>query len=354
MVFQQHDVSTMFSLTKWIVFSTALCVFALSPVARRGEAAPLKIVSTAAPVHALIKSLTQGVQQPQLLLAPSVLPHGARLTPSQAAQLQDADLLVFVGSSFAAFESAVEQSATRSIVRLTEMKGIVTLPIFEEHGEHDEHKHDEEGHDQEEHEKEKHEKEEHRREKDHEAKHRVEKGIDPHVWLDIGNARVMVERLAALLIERDRENAALYRKNARALDRSLLALDREVGALVRGLSEHSPTAHSDRFLVLHDATAYFTARYAIRGKERFSVGHHNATRDGVRHTLRVRRGLREGRYRCVVVQPQLPRAVRERFSGGGIRVVEIDPLGVGLVQDRNFYANVLRGVARGFRECLQS
>ena len=330
----------MFSLARLRVFATALLATALlatallatallatasfsllSPFLANG-ASPLKVVSTAAPVHALLVSLTKGAQQPRLLLAPNLLPHGARLTPSQARLLHDADLLVLVGGSFAAFESSVEEKATRRIIRLTELEGITTLPLVQENGE---------GHD---------------KEKQDEAEHHHKGGIDPHVWLDIENVRVIVERLAEALAERDSARAALYRKNARKLDLSLRALDREVRAIVGGLSGD--------FLVLHDATAYFTARYAIHGKERLSAARHNTTRDGMRHTLRVRQKLRRGDYRCVVVQPQLPREVRERFLGSGTRVVVIDPLGASLAEDKDFYASLLRSVAEGFRKCLVS
>ena len=332
----RHNISTSLTqdfllLMRFSVVATTLCF--LVPLLATSNAkstslasTSLAIVSTAAPVHALLVSLTEGAQQPQLLLSPSVMPHGARLTPSQARVLRAADLLVLVGESFAAFESRVAPSATRRIVRLTEIEGITTLPLVEKHDD------EERG----------------------EEERGVGGGIDPHVWLDIGNARVIVGHLAEVLVERDTANAALYRKNAGKMDISLRALDLEVRSIVDGFSANFSTG---KFLVLHDTTAYFTARYGIDGeggedKERLYGARHNGTRDGVRHTLRVRQGLRRGDYRCVVVQPQLPRAVRERFLGFGVRVVEIDPLGVLLGEDGDFYARLLRGVAGGFRECF--
>ena len=307
------------SIATFVVSATALLFLVLPFAASSAQSAPLKIVSTAAPVHALLVSLTHGAQKPQMLLAPNVLPHGARLTPSQARTLQNADLLVFVGENFAAFESSIKQNESNHIVRLTEIEGITTLPLFEEHPEE---KHEEHA----------------------EEEHRHAGSVDPHVWLDIENARAIVKLLANLLAERDKPNAALYRTNAGKLDLALRALDREVRATVRGLSGH--------FLVLHDSTAYFAARYGIRGKESLYAAHHNATRDGMRHTLRVHKKLRSGKYRCVVVQPQLPRKVRKRLLDSDTRVVVIDPLGVSLSQDETFYANLLRSVAEGFRQCL--
>ncbi len=348
---------------KFLILATTL-LFLSSPFLNakaKSKSAPLKIVSTAAPIHALLVHLTHGAQKPHLLLPPTIMPHGARLTPSQARILHNANLLVLIGESFAALESNIKPSATRHIVRLTKLKGITILPIVpkhdeEEHGEeeheaeeHGEEEHGEEEHGAEEHGAEEHGAEEHEAEEHEAGEHLHEGSVDPHVWLDVENARVIVKRLAEILAKRDPSNAALYRKNARLQELSLRALDQEVRALVRGISTSSVAA---KFLVLHDSTAYFTARYGIRGKERLYAARHNATRDGLRHTLNVRKKLRSGDYRCVIVQPQLPREVRTRLLGSDTRVVVIDPLGAKLPQDKNFYASLLMSVAEGFRECL--
>ncbi len=319
---------------KLLILATTLLFLSSPLLANNAEAkskakaksAPLKIVSTAAPIHALLVHLTHGAQKPLLLLPPTIMPHGARLTPSQARILHTANLLVLIGESFAALENNIKPNATRHIVHLTELKGITTLPLVQ--------KHDEEEHDEDEHEA---------------GEHRHEGSVDPHVWLDVENARVIVKRLAEVLAQRDPRNAALYRKNARKQDLSLRALDQEVRSIVREISTSSVAA---KFLVLHDSTAYFTARYGIRGKERLYAARHNATRDGMRHTLNVRKKLRSGDYRCVIVQPQLPHEVRTRLLGSETRVVVIDPLGAKLPQDETFYAALLRSVAAGFRECL--
>ena len=329
---------------KLLILATTLLFLSSPLLANNAEAksktkaksAPLKIVSTAAPIHALLVHLTHGAQKPHLLLPPTIMPHGARLTPSQARILHTANLLVLIGESFAALENNIKPNATRHIVRLTELKGITTLPLVQKH---DEEEHDEEEHDEEEHDEEEHEA----------GEHRHEGSVDPHVWLDVENARVIVKRLAEVLAQRDPRNAALYRKNASKQDLSLRALDQEVRSIVREISAKSVAA---KFLVLHDSSAYFTARYGIRGKERLYAARHNATRDGMRHTLNVRKKLRSGDYRCVIVQPQLPREVRTRLLGSETRVVVIDPLGAKLRQDETFYAALLRSVAAGFRECL--
>ena len=55
-------------------------------------------------------------------------------------------------------------------------------------------------------------------------------GIDPHVWLDPANARVIVRAMAAALARIDPGRAAIYERNADALEARLVALDREIAA----------------------------------------------------------------------------------------------------------------------------
>ena len=111
-----------------------------------------------------------------------------------------------------------------------------------------------------------------------------------------------------------------------------------------------------KFLVLHDSTAYFAARYGISGQENLHGVNHNATRDGMRHTLYVRRNLRRGDYRCVLVQQGLAQKLRnvieDEITAGDTKIVEIDPLGVGLPLDENAYGEILRGVSSAFIRCL--
>jgi zinc transport system substrate-binding protein len=49
--------------------------------------------------------------------------------------------------------------------------------------------------------------------------------MDPHIWLDPANARLMVENIALALAAKDPANAPLYRTNAARYKQELAALD---------------------------------------------------------------------------------------------------------------------------------
>ncbi len=345
-------------MKKHLMFAIAFSLIAYSFVPALAQSASaqsstekLTIVSSIAPIHALLVELTKGVQKPRLLLSPKSMPHGARLTPSQARLLNQAQLLILVGSSFASFEKNIKQTEKRRVVRLTRLQGVKKIQ-YDGKNQHSEH----------EHEKHEGEKQEHSEHEEEELR-ATEGAIDPHLWLDPQNARVIVLHLAKVLGELDRANRKTYLQNAERIADNLQKLDQEIAESMSGLE--------GRFLVLHDATSYFVERYKIKRQENLYGAGHNATRDGMRHSLDVRKKLREGKYRCVFVQAQAPQAVRDRLVAdqGQVaktqvektqvektKVIEINPLsakgGEVLQKDVDSYAGLLRSIAQAFRDCL--
>ena len=82
--------------------------------------------------------------------------------------------------------------------------------------------------------------------------------IDPHIWHDPTNAKVMVARVAAGLATAVPERAADIQARATAYAAELDALDREVRAQI----ETIPPAQR-KLVTNHDALGYFTDRYGI-------------------------------------------------------------------------------------------
>jgi len=51
--------------------------------------------------------------------------------------------------------------------------------------------------------------------------------VDPHIWLDFGNAQVMVDNILAAFVAKDPANKAFYEKNGQTCKARLAALDEE-------------------------------------------------------------------------------------------------------------------------------
>jgi len=82
--------------------------------------------------------------------------------------------------------------------------------------------------------------------------------IDPHIWLDLGNAQIMVDTICSGLIKIDPANAAFYKKNAAAYKARLQALDKQYRKAL--------TPFANRIFIEggHYAFGYLAARYQLR------------------------------------------------------------------------------------------
>jgi len=133
---------------------SATCITALL-----GSTALADVPSVAvdiAPVHSLVARVMEGVGTPDLIVQPGASPHGYSLRPSEAAALEDADAVFWIGEDLTPWlEDAIETlSGDAAVTALLEADGTTLLDFREDalfeahdHGDHDDHGHDDHGHD---------------------------------------------------------------------------------------------------------------------------------------------------------------------------------------------------------------
>ena len=95
--------------------------------------ADVKVVTSIKPVHSLVSAVMAGVGEPSLLVKGAGSPHTYALKPSQAQQLQDAELVFWMSHDLEAFlENSIENIATNAkSVPLMEAHGLTKLPFRE-------------------------------------------------------------------------------------------------------------------------------------------------------------------------------------------------------------------------------
>jgi zinc transport system substrate-binding protein len=105
-----------------------------------------------APVHSLVARVMDGVGEPSLIVQPGGSPHEYSLRPSEAAALQDADIVVWVGEDLTPWMAGAvgTLAAEADVTTLLEVDG-VTLLDFREGALFEAHSHDDGDHDHEEH-----------------------------------------------------------------------------------------------------------------------------------------------------------------------------------------------------------
>ena len=117
--------------------------------------ADVNVVASIKPVHSLVAAVMEGVGTPYLIVEGAASPHTYALKPSQAAKLQNADIVFWVGDQLEAFlEKPIEGIATKATsVTLIESHGLNQIKFREggafdshDHDDHAEDKHDDHGH----------------------------------------------------------------------------------------------------------------------------------------------------------------------------------------------------------------
>ena len=315
-------------------------------------AAQVNVVASIKPVHSLVAGVMQGVGEPGLIVEGAGSPHTYALKPSQAAMLEKADVIFWVGHELEAFlEKPLETvgSGAKS-VELVDAHDLVKLG-FRDGGAFEKHKHgDDEGHEDEaghDHGEKAGDTHGHDHEEKTAAGHEHEHGrFDAHIWLDPENAKAMVHAIEEALAAADPDNAATYKANAAAM---MARLDGLVGEVDKELEP----VKDKGFIVFHDAYQYFETRFGLKATGSITVS--PEVMPGAERVSEIRGKVKELGAACVFAEPQFePRLVATVTEGTQAKSAVLDPLGSGLADGPDLYFQLIRTMATSFRDCLSA
>ncbi len=284
------------------------------------------VVTDIPPVQALVAQVMGDLGAPQLLLEQGANAHGFSLRPSQAAGLQRAGLVVWIGPEMTPWLARVLEGPGAGAARLGLLAAEGTFRReFDDHdghdhdGDHAGHNHDDHGHSHD--------------------------GVDPHAWLDPANGQHWLGLIAAELGRLDPGNAAAYAENAAAAQARLGALDRQIATELAGLADRP-------FVTGHDAYGYFTAHYGLASAG--SLAHGDAAAPGAARLGALRAQLAEGGVVCAFPEVgQDPKLLETVLQGSGVRLgAALDPEGRGVPPGPLGYEAILTGLAAGLAGCL--
>lgn len=274
-----------------------------------------RVVVTLKPIHALTSRIMAGAGTPSVLLAGGESPHAYSLRPSQVKQLQEADVLIWVGPALETFLQrpiATLGNSTR-VLPLMEVTGL-TLLKTREGGVWESHQGHEGG------------------------------GLDPHIWLDPHNVEIMVRAIAEILGQLDTTHAALYAANTVELLRELEEVDRQ-------LREQLAPVSKVPFLVFHDAYQYFEQHYGLTAVGAITLSPERQSSVKRLHELQAH--IKVLNVRCVFSEPQFESAlVTTLIEGTAARSGVLDPLGVSLPVGPHAYFTLLHNLADSMSACL--
>ncbi|MBL6604829.1 MAG: zinc ABC transporter substrate-binding protein [Alphaproteobacteria bacterium] len=344
--------------------------------------ADIKVVASIKPIHSLVSAVAQGIGEPILLVKGAGSPHTYSLKPSQAKELQQADIVFWMGRDLEAFlENSIDNIATNSIVvPLMESNELAKLNFreggaFEDHGhddhghdkhddnkdhdehddhghdKHDDHKdhdeHDDHGHDKHDDHKDHDEHDEHGHDKHDDHKDHDEHddhGADPHVWLDPINAIVLVEEIKKALISADPKNKPTYEANAKSTIYNLNELIEEIDAELKPVKGRG-------YIVFHDAYQYFENRFGVSAVGSIIVS--PEVLPGAERIRELQNKVKELDATCVFSEPQFkPKLVTTVTENTNAGTGVLDPLGASINDGPQLYFTLIRNMASSLKKCL--
>ncbi len=286
---------------------------------RQVSAAELRVVASIKPIHSLVASVMAGVGVPELLLKGASSPHSFSLKPSDARALAKADVVFWVGPDMEVFLTRPVKNLAISaqIVELSRTPGLRLLSLgLDESGEIPE-----------------------------EANLHNHKNMDPHIWLNPDNAKLLVGEIVRKLGAADADNAEIYAANGAALIAMLNRLTTELDATLAEV-------RTAPFIVFHDAFQYFVKRFGLNANGAIILNPERTP--GAGKINRIRKKIASGNIRCIFTEPQFnPAIVKSITRNTSTRISVLDPLGADISAGPAAYATLLRTLASALVSCLK-
>lgn len=187
------------------------------------DAGRIKITTTLFPLYDMAKSIGADKADVSLLVPPGMEPHDFEPKPSDIIKINKADIFVYTGKFMEPWaEDIIRGIVKKNLIVVDASKGTKMISaVFPDKDEPD-------------------------------------GALDPHIWLDFANAKIMVSNIAAALAAAGPADKAFFMQRAEAYDKRLTALD---AAFRKTLS-----ACKSKAIVYggHYAFGYLAKRYGLK------------------------------------------------------------------------------------------
>lgn len=254
----------------------------------------VQVVTTLFPLYDFARNVGGGKAHVTLLLPPGVEPHGFEPRPKDMLFVNQADVFVYTGSFMEPWAaSIIKGTDAKKLVVVDASEGAMLQSEGTGGGSHED-------------------------DADHGT--HAESGkesVDPHIWLDLGNAQKMVDNICAGFVRRDPGNRQFYEKNAKAYNARLAGLDRKFRD---GLSQCKTRVfvHGG-----HYAFNYLAGRYHLTYVSAY--GFSPDAEPGPRHLAEMVHTIRQYRTKYVFYEELLqPRVAQTLARETGVNLLPLN------------------------------
>ncbi|MDD2627871.1 MAG: metal ABC transporter substrate-binding protein [Clostridia bacterium] len=213
-----------FSILFLVIVLLLTIAFNIKKEESKNSEEKVKIVATLFPQYDFAKQIGGDLVDVSLLLPPGTDVHTYDPAPKDIVSINKSNVFLYTGPQMEPWAANISQNLNNSVKIVNVAEGI---ELFQE--ETQEHEHEDEHH---------HEK-------------------DPHIWLDINNAKIMAKNICEILCIMDNVNSYVYKKNAEEYIKKLNELDNSFEQTINN-GKRNKIAFGDKF-----AYSYFVNRYKI-------------------------------------------------------------------------------------------
>jgi zinc transport system substrate-binding protein len=189
----------------------------------------LKVIATIFPVYDFARNIGKDKIDITMLLPPGTEAHHYELKPEDIVKVNKTDVFLFTNFEMESWAYKIINAASKksNMLAVETGSGAFRLPMNDEDPAHD-HGHDDAN---------------------------QHAGYDPHIWLDMDNARIMVDNITAAFIQKDSRNKDYYLKNAYDYKLKLSALDQRYRAELSGCKTNT-VLHAGHWAFAYPARKY--------------------------------------------------------------------------------------------------
>jgi zinc transport system substrate-binding protein len=301
------------------VFVLAALAAGLDRAAAQTEEKGPRVVASVLPVQSLVAAVMEGVGTPGLIIHGAASPHAYALRPSDARQLNNAQVVFWIGPEYENFlaKPVTTLAGKARVMALLHVPDIEALPARQGGSWTNAAPPPRGG---------------------------KPANIDAHAFLDPQNAMAMVKAIANTLSEIDPEHRNRYGANAERETAQLKALDLELQARLAPVRD-TP------FLVFHDGYQYLEHRYGLKAVGSLVVSPERPP--GAKRMTEIRRNIETLHAVCIFAEPQFDASlVHTAAQGTKARTAVLDYIGVDIPPGPNAYFVMMRDLARSLVSCL--
>ena len=343
-------------MTKFIIFLTTFLFLHFKALALETKG----VITTIQPINSLVSAVIGNTGKTISLIPAEISPHEFKLKPSDAKKMQEGNIIFYISKHLESDVVKVFDNLPKNIkiVDLLEETGIEHLSIRDNeawerhdhhgHDDHDDHekhgKKDDDHHDHDKHSKkhDDHDHDKHAKKHDDHDDHQTKD--DVHIWLSPDNAIKIINKANKVL-------SLYYPQNAKIYDENTKIMIDKINKLKAELTKDLAPIKDKPYVVFHDAYQYFEKAFGLNAVG--SVALEGDIASSPKQVSYIKEKIVKLKASCVFQEPQFDsKLVKIVVEGTNAQIGTLDPLGVGIKDEKDFYLQLLRNMAKSLKECL--